>query len=217
MKTDAVLQQEVRDQLKWEPAVPSNGIDVTVKDGVVTLTGEVRSFTEEWNAERAARRVAGVKTLALDLTVTTSGSARRSDSDVARAAREVIEAPADLPRHAIKIQVEAGRVTLTGEVDWPYQRQAAVEAVRALAGVTGVIDEIVLEPNVSVGDVKDQIEAAMRRGAYAEADAISVAVHGAEVTLSGTVRSRSKRDLATQSAWSSPGVRSVVDQLTLVD
>lgn len=216
MKTDTHLRQDVGAELQWEPAANSTQIGIAVEDGVVTLTGEVGSLAEKWNVERAAQRVAGVKDLVVDLKVAPGGTETRSDTDIARSAQGILECSICLPRDAIRIRVEDGHVTLAGQVNWQHQRLAAEDAVRLLLGVTGVNNEISLKPNVAATDVKDQIVAALRRGAYAEADAIHVHVQGAEVTLSGTVRSSSQRDLATQSAWGSPGVRNVVDQLVLL-
>lgn len=216
MKADALLQQDVGEELKREPSVQSTQIGVAVKYGVVTLSGEVSSYAEKWNAECAAQRVASVKALAVNLTVRTSGLGKRTDAQIARSAENVIEWSTYLPKDCIRNLVAQGHVTLTGEVTWPYQKQAAVDAVRFPLGVTDAGDQIALKPTVSIGAVKDQFEAAQRRGAYAEADAITVGVHGNEVTLSGTVRSWSERELATPSAWGSPGVRNVIDKLALV-
>jgi len=216
MKTDSKLREDIDAELKWEPSVHSTQIGVAVKDGIVTLTGEVGSYAEKWSAERAAQRVAGVKALAVELTVNLSGSGKRSDSDIARSVKNVLDWSAYLPQDSVKIMVEAGRITLGGEVEWQYQKQAAVQAVRSLLGVTGVVDSIVLKPKLTASSVKDHIEAALRRGAYAEADAISVGVQGNEITLSGTVHNWAERDRATHAAWGSPGVRNVVDKMTLV-
>jgi osmotically-inducible protein OsmY len=215
MKTDTELQQDVIAELAWEPSVHAEQIGVEVKDGVVTLAGHVGSFVEKWEAERAAQRVSGVKALAIEMDVTLPGSSKRNDVDIARSARNVLEWSTYWPQHEIKVVVEAGWITLTGEVDWEYQRQAASNSIRGLIGVTGVSDQIVIKPRATVLPIKSDIEAALKRRIHSDAKHISVGVKGADVTLTGTVHSWSERDSARHSAWSTPGVRSVADNLTV--
>jgi osmotically-inducible protein OsmY len=216
MKTDNQLQQDISAELSWEPSVHAAQIGVEVKNGMVTLAGDVGTFAEKWNAERATQRVIGVKSVASELKVKLSGLGIRSDADIASAARTALEWSADVPPEAIKVQVDDGWVTLTGNVEWQFQRQAAADNVRYLLGVTGVSDQIAIKPSLSATLVKADIEAALKRRAVADANEISVAVSGSEVTLKGTVHSWAERDLATTSAWGTPGVREVVDKLTLV-
>jgi len=215
MKTDSQLQQDVSAELSWEPSVHAAQIGVEVKDGIVTLAGEVATYAEKWNAERAAQRVNGVKALAVELKVKLTGAGIRTDADIARAVENALEWSASVPADAVKVQVEGGWVTLTGDVHWQYQRQAAADNVRYLLGVTGVSDQIGIKPALSATLVKSDIEAALKRRAAADAKEISVAVSGSDVTLRGTVHSWAERDLATTSAWGTPGVRNVVDKLTL--
>jgi osmotically-inducible protein OsmY len=215
MKTDSQLQQDVSAELKWEPSIHAARIGVEVKDGVVTLAGQVDSYSEKWNAERAAQRVAGVKAMTTELTVQLTGLSDRTDADIAEAVENVLEWSSSLPDGAIQVMVEGGWVTLSGDVDWQYQRQAANESVRYLMGVTGVNDQISIKPSVTATAVKSDIEAALERTSIADAKKISVAVHGSDVTLSGTVHSWDERDTATNSAWGTPGVRNVVDVMTL--
>ena len=215
MKTDSQLQQDVSAELKWEPSIHAARIGVEVKDGVVTLAGQVDSYSEKWNAERAAQRVAGVKAMTTELKVHLTGLSKRTDADVAQAVENVLEWTSSLPAGAIKVMVEGGWVTLSGDVGWQYQRQAATESVRYLMGVTGVSDQISIKPSVTAKAVKSDIEAALRRTSIADAKQISVAVHGSEVTLSGKVYSWDERYTATNSAWGTPGVRNVVDIMTL--
>ena len=215
MKTDSQLQQDVSAELKWEPSVHAARIGVEVKDGVVTLAGQVDSYAEKWSAERAAQRVAGVKAMSTELTVQLTSLSQRTDSDIAEAAENVLEWTSSLPAGAVKVMVEGGWVTLSGDVDWQYQRQAATDSVRHLMGVTGVSDQISIKPSVTATAVKSDIEAALKRTSIADAKKISVAVHGSDVTLSGTVHSWDERDTATNSAWGTPGVRNVVDKMTL--
>lgn len=215
MKTDSQLQQDVIAELKWEPAIHAEQIGVEVKDGVVTLAGEVSSYPEKWNAERAAQRVSGVKALAVEMSVKLSEFGKRTDSDIAESAKNILMWTSSLPADAVKVLVENGWLTLSGDVEWQYQRQAATESVRNLLGVTGVSNQIAIKPSLSASVVKSDIEAALKRRAAADAKTITVDVNGADVTLTGTVHSWAERDLATRSAWGSSGVRRVVDNMNL--
>ena len=215
MKTDIQLQHDVGEELKWEPQVTASQIGVQVKDGVVTLSGEVSSFAEKWNAERTAQRVSGVNALAVDLKVKLSELGTRTDADIARAAENALSWSTSVPDGAIKVMVEKGYVTLSGNVDWQYQRLAAADGVRFLVGVTGVSDQIALKPSLSVSAVKSDIETALKRTAASDAKKIHVEVRGSDVTLTGKVQSWAERETATMSAWATPGVRSVVDKMTL--
>jgi len=215
MKTDSAIQQDVKAELDWEPAVNATQIGVEVKDGIVTLAGHVTSFSEKWDAERAAQRVSGVKALAIEIDVILPGSSKRNDADIARAAENLLDWTSNVPKDRIKIMVEGGWVTLSGEVDWEYQRQAIARSIRHLMGVVGVSDQITLKPEASLDNVKSGIKAALSRRAQADVQNITVEVFGDRVTLSGTVFSWSERDLAEHSAWSARGVRSVVDNITI--
>ncbi|MDC8773707.1 BON domain-containing protein [Roseateles albus] len=216
MKTDSQLQQDVMAELKWEPSVHAAQIGVEVKDGVVTLAGEVSSYTEKLNAERAAQRVQGVKALAVDMTIKLSQLGKRTDADIAGSARNILSWTSSLPTDAVKVLVEGGWLTLSGDVEWQFQRQDAADSVRYLLGVIGVSNQIAIKPSLSATVVKSDIEAALKRRAMADAKTIAVEVKGADVTLTGTVHSWAERDLATRSAWGSAGVRNVVDKMNLV-
>jgi len=215
MKTDSQLQHDVIEELGWEASVNAAQIGVSVKDGITTLSGDVSSFGEKWDAEQATQRVAGIKGLAVDIRVNLPGSAKRSDADVARAVENVLQWTSMLPLDSVKVMVENGWVTLSGEVDWDYQRQSATRAVRYLMGVTGVSDQIALKPSVSLSEVKSDIEAALKRRARDDAKDITVQVHGTDVILSGTTHSWAESELARHAAWSAPGVRQVVDNITV--
>ena len=215
MKTDTQLKQDVIAELDWEPSVNAAQIGVQVKDGVVTLTGHVDSYAEKWDAERAAQRVSGVKALAVEMDVKLPGSSKRNDADIARSAENVLLWTTYCPKDNVKVMVEGGFITLSGEVEWEYQRRAAARAVRYLMGVKGVSNNIGMKPKVSSSAVKSDIEAALKRRAKADAQNISVEVRGADVTLTGTVHSWSERELAEHSAWGTPGVRKVVDNITI--
>lgn len=213
MKTDSQIQQDVIAELKWEPSINAAEVGVEVKNGVVTLAGHVASYGEKWDAERAAQRVAGVKALAVEIDVALGGSSKRNDADIARSVENVLEWTSFLSKDPIKVMVENGWVTLSGEVLWDYQRQAAKLAVRYLMGVTGVSDQITIRNRVTSTNVKTDIEAALKRRASNEAQQITVAVTGDVVTLTGNVHNWAERDLVTHSAWCTPGVSNVVDNI----
>ena len=215
MKTDLQVQQDVIDELRFEPAIESTKIGVEVTDGVVTLTGHVGSYSEKCAAERAAQRVYGVKALAIEMNVALLGPSERADSDIARTVELALSWTQGLANEPIKVMVESGWVTLSGEVEWDYLRQIATGAVRHLMGVTGVSETIALRNRPSSAVVKSDIEAALKRRWDEDADDISVEVLGSTVTLSGNVHNWWDREVVQQSAWAAPGVRSVVDNLTL--
>ena len=224
MKTDGQLQQDLIAELKWEPALHAAQIGVEVDGGVVTLAGTVGSYAEKWQAERAAQRVAGVRALAVEIEVELPALGRRNDADIARAAQNTLDWIAALPVDGVKVLVEDGWVTLSGQVDWQYQRQAASDAVRDLLGVVGLSNQIGIRAVPSQKEVQpdaqaviqSDIEAALRRRAKSDAQTISVAVDTGDVTLTGTVHSWSERELAMHSAWGAPGVRKVIDRMTLI-
>jgi osmotically-inducible protein OsmY len=215
MKTDKQIQQDVIAELGWTPAVNAAHIGVEVSSGVVALAGHVTSYSEKLNAEKAAQRVTGVKALAVEMDVKLSGTNKRNDTDIATAAEAALQSAMYFSPSGIKVKVENGWVTLTGEVEWDYQRQGAAGAVRYLLGVTGVIDQIAIKPKISSVLVKSDIEAALKRHARKDAQQILVDVQGSDVTLTGSVHSWSDRELAKESAWSTPGVRNVVDKMTV--
>ena len=215
MKTDAQLQQDVIAELKWEPAVNAVDIGVEVKNGVVTLSGSVDSFAEKWHAEHAAQRVSGVNVLAVELDVKLPGSSQPEDTDIARAAETVLLWATSLPANSIHVMVENGWITPTGEANWQYQKQSATDSVHYLAGVTGVSNQIVIKPKVSLSTVKAEIEAALTRVARADAQKIMIAFSGTDVTLTGTIRNGSERDLDTLAAWNAPGIYNIEDMMTI--
>jgi osmotically-inducible protein OsmY len=212
MKSDTQLQRDVLAELAWEPSINAAHIGVEVQGGVVTLAGHVDSYAEKWDAERAAQGVSGVKALAVEMDVNLPALGARTDADVARTVENVLQWMTYWPRDAVKVLVEDGWVTLSGKVNWNYQRLAAASGVRHLMGVKGVSDQITVEHAVVSDSVKSDIEAALRRHANS---GISVAVDNGAVTLTGTVRSWGAFDLASHAAWGTPGVHSVANKVTI--
>lgn len=214
--SDKELQQAVLRELDWDPQVSSTEVGVAVKDGVVTLSGFVDSYAKRFAAERAAKRVYGVKAVANDLEVKLPLGAERPDPDIARAAVQALQSRITVPHERIKVTVRNGFVTLEGDADWQYQKEAAESAVRSLPGVKGVVNLITVKPRVSPTDVKAKIEEALRRTAELDARRISVEVNGSKVSLWGTVRSWAEREEAERAAWRAPGVMEVESHITVV-
>jgi osmotically-inducible protein OsmY len=213
MKTDSELRRDVERELEMEPSIDERRIGVAVLDGIVTLTGEVRSYAEKWQAERTVERVTGVRGVANELVV--KPATERSDVDIARAAADTLKWNVLVPSERIKVRVENGWLTLDGEVEWEYQRRAAERAVRNLPGVKGISNLVVVKPRVQPSDVRRKIEEAFEREAAIDAQHIDVQVNGSEVTLSGRVRSWAERHAAEKAAWSVPGVTAVRNDLTV--
>ena len=216
MKTNTQLQKNVMEELKWEPCVTATEIGVAVNNGDVTLSGTVPTFAEKFAAERATRRVAGVKAIAEEIQVTPFGKNKRSDQEIGEAAARAIKAHVWVPTD-VQVTVENSLVTLRGEVNWQYQRTAALEAVRYLAGVKGISNLISIKPTVNPTDVKNAIERAFDRNAEIETEHIKVCTDGGKVTLSGNVRSLAERYDAAEAAWNAPGVNVVQNDITASD
>ncbi|HXJ95938.1 MAG TPA: BON domain-containing protein [Terriglobia bacterium] len=215
MQSDTALQTSVLEELRWEPGVKATDIGVTVKDGVVTIEGTVDSYAEKWAAERAVKRLSGVKALAVEINVKLPGPSERTDADTAEAARNALKWDVLIPQDRIRVTVGNGFLTLEGEVDWQFQRSAAERVVRYLTGVTGIANEITVKPKVAPTDVKAKIEAALQRNAILDAQDIKVQADGGKVTLSGRVRSWAERDEAEDAAWAAPGVKEVKDLIAV--
>jgi osmotically-inducible protein OsmY len=215
MKTDAQLKHDVENELHWEPSVNEAHIGVSVKEGVVTITGHVPTYAERHGAEMAAKRVFGVKAVANELDVKLAGSHARTDEDIARACVGAIEAHSTVPPDRVKVVVSGGCVTLEGDVEWQYQKEAAENAVRYLRGVLGVTNSIRVKPRLSASDIQSKIEAAFKRSARIDAQHVRVATQDGKVTLSGLVRSWAEAQEAAQVAWSAPGVTQVENRIAI--
>lgn len=213
MRSDNEIKKDVEDELQWAPGLDATDIAVSVKNGVVTLTGFVKSYIDKYEAESAAKRVAGVVGVANDLEVRLPTNDERPDPEIARQAVQAIRSQLPISGDRIKPIVTKGWVVLEGEVEWNYQRQTAEDAVRKIRGVKGVTNAIKVKPRVQPQEIKQKIEQALRRIAELDAGRIQVETQGAEVILKGTVRSWAEREEAERAAWSAPGVTRVDDRI----
>jgi len=213
MKTDTDLQQDVIDELVWEPSIDAAAIGVAAEDGVVTLSGHVPSYAEKWTAEYAAKRVAGVRAIANEIAVRLPGASERSDSDIARAALHALAWDVWVPEERVSVTVSDGWVKLDGTVDTKHQKLAAERAVRTLTGVKSVTNLIQVTPTVQPADVTTKITGAFQRSAVLDARQIEAETHGGRVVLRGTVRTWNERETAEQAAWAAPGVAEVDNQI----
>src|SRR5258705_1509426 len=215
MKTDSDIKRDVEFELKWDPDIDSTDIGVAVKNGVVTLTGFVRSYSQKYEAERDAKRVAGVVGLANDIEVRLPSIDQRPDPEIARDAIAALKNRLPQVSEQLKVLVRNGWITLEGEVEWDFQRLGAERAVRRVKGVKGVTNTVQLKPRVEPTEIKRKIEEAFRRNAEIDANRITVEAHDGEVILRGTVRSWAERQEAERAAWSAPGVKRVDDRITI--
>ena len=213
MKTDMEIKADVTGELMWDPAINPANVGVAVKDGVVTLSGTVDTYMQKHSVERAARRVGGVRGIAVDLEVRLVPGHARSDAEIAQAAVHALRWHSLLPQDAVKVEVEDGWLTLEGEVDWAYQAASAEQAVRPLIGVKGVQNQIRLRQRVDPADLRSELSAAFSRHATREARDLGIEVEGGVVTLRGTVDSLAEHDAAIGTARAARGVTSVVDGL----
>lgn len=216
-RTDLQIQEDVLDELRWDSRIGASEVSVSVKEGVVTLTGMVDAYLKKWAVGEAALRVLGVKAVANDVVVKLHSTTERTDPEVAQAGVNALTWDAEVPNHQIHVIVQNGWVTLTGEVDAPFQRGAAERTVRHLAGVLGVSNSLIVRQGVPApNDVQERIERALVRNAAIDAGHITVAVHGHKVLLKGTVRSHAERSAAERAAHSAPSIAEV-DNCILIE
>ena len=216
MKTDSELKLDVENELKWEPMVNEAHIGVTANGGVVSLAGHVLSFAEKYAAEKSAKRVYGVKAVANELDIRLHNGAMRSDEQIAQACLSALKNHSLVPYEKLKVVVSDGIVSLEGEVDWQYQRDAALNAVRDLIGVVSVTTRISIKARTLPKDVKNKIIAAFHRNADIDARRIEVQTQEGKVVLHGNVRSWSEREQAQSAAWAAPGVTAVENDIVVV-
>lgn len=215
MDSDKALRDRVEAELDWTPGLDAAHIGVSAQQGVVRLTGHVSTYSQKLAAEAAVKRIKGVRGVAEDIEVRPEGRIGAADDEVAARVVNLIAWDSTVPRDRIKVEVAAGHVTLSGEVDWQYQRVAAERGVRNLLGVVGLTNSITVKAHLQPKELKNRIEAALERQAELDADRIRVTVDGTTVHLEGKVRSWHERDAAERAVWAAPGVTQVEDRVVI--
>ncbi|WP_281542230.1 BON domain-containing protein [Maribacter aestuarii] len=215
MKTDAQIKQDILDELVFLPDIDETQIGVIVEDGVVTLTGFVNAYPKKVAAEKAVKRVTGVKAVAEDIDVMYGDDYKKTDKEIAKAAVNALEWNASVPKEKVMVKVENGFIFLTGNLPWAYQRDAAKRTVQNLLGVKGVINNIVLAPAVEPGNISEEIQKALERSADLEAKGIRVQVNGSTVQLKGRVHSHHEKKLAERAAYNAKGVTKVQNDIAV--
>jgi osmotically-inducible protein OsmY len=212
---DLKLKHNVEAELEWDPEVDARKIAVAATEGVVTLSGHVRSYFEKWRAEKIAKRIHGAYAVANEIDVQLTDADRRDDTTVATSALDALDWTYSVPKGHVRVLVSQGLLTLEGDVEWQFQKRAAEDAVRGLRGVRSVTNEIVVKSRVQADDVKSKIEAALKRSAEVDSQRVLVQASDSSVTLSGKVRSWAEREDAVNAAWAAPGVTKVFDNLSI--
>jgi osmotically-inducible protein OsmY len=214
---DQELRSGIIAELEYDPSIEATNIGVAVKEGVVTLTGHVASYSEKVAAENAVRRVKGVRAIAEEIEIRLPRQKKTSDDEIARRVANILRWDSRVPQDAVEITVQEGWVTLNGAVDWQFQRIAIENDVYKLSGVAGVNSQIKVQPRVEVADLQNRIEDALRRSAEIEAEGIGVSVKGGAVTLTGFIHDLAEHKAIRDAVWSAPGVRLIDDQLRMAD
>lgn len=213
MKNDSEIQKDVMAQLNWEPILNASEIGVGVKNGIVTLSGIVDTYTKKMMAEKAAKKVSGVKALALDIQVGVSPIFKKIDSEIAETVLNALRLHTAVQEDRIKIKVEDGVVTLEGDVEWGYQRKAVKDSIENLPGVRDVLNYIIVKPKAVASDLEQKIGAAFRRSATIDAEKVRVEIIGSKAILKGTVRSMAEKEDAEDAVWAAPGILTVENKL----
>jgi osmotically-inducible protein OsmY len=215
MRTDNQIQKDVMEELSWEPFLNESEIGVAVKNGIVTLSGIVDTFSKKLSAEKATKRVAGVRAVAEDIQVGVSPKYRKTDTEIAETVLNALKWNTTIPDDKIQIKVENGNVKLEGELEWEYQRMNARRAIENINGVNSVINLITVKPKLEALDIQQKINSAFHRNATIDAQRIKVEVNGNKVILTGKVRSFAEKDDAEKAAWSAPGILNVESKLVI--
>jgi osmotically-inducible protein OsmY len=215
MRADSDIRRDVEDELRWDPDIDATDIAVTVKNGVVTLAGFVRSYMQKYQAEADAKRVAGVVAVANDIEIRLPDVDERPDPEIARDAVARIKGELPYAWEKIRVIVKQGWLTLEGEVEWNYQRERAEEAARRVRGMKGITNSIEVKPRATPMEIRRKIEEALRRAAELDANHITVEANGDQVILRGTVRSWAERQEAERAAWLAPGIAKVDNRISV--
>lgn len=215
MKTDLEIQKNVMQQLRWQPILDAAEIGVAVKNGIVTLSGLVDSYLKKLAAEKAVKKVSGVKAVAEDIVVHVYPENQKTDTELAEAVANTLKWHSAVASEKIKIKVEDGFVTLSGEVDWSYERSMAATAITNLSGVRMVLNNINVKPQPVAGDIAKKIESAFQRHASIDSGKVKISVTGSKVTLTGAVRSWNEKEDAEEAAWAALGVNQVINNLVV--
>lgn len=213
MRTDQKIKEEVIQELEWEPNIDATGIGVAVRDGVVTLSGRVGTYYEKLLAEKAVSRVRGVKAVVENIRTEVSQQNIRSDENIADAALNHLRSHSQIPFETITLKVEDGFITLEGEVEWNFQKEAAQKAIQFLTGVKGVKNDIRIKASSQPADIREKIKNSFQRNALLDADHIKVKVDGHKIILSGYVQSWIEKKQAEKIALYAPGITSVENNI----